>query len=236
MNAFASAPRCPAVAPAARGLVALRYSMAAALLVLSHPRRPCTPKSSRSVVKLGADCIAPVSVLAPKLTACTIAGTKLRNLVPERSSVRWGDRAWRATLRSREIALQYEPGAVARKNRAAPPSHPIVASLTASAHARSYSSRLIHSSTVCASFWPAPKVTVGMPWRTIQLASSPPLVVRMFGVAAAGRHRRGRALHDRQRVLHAERMIVGLHLELDRGRTCPRVFFTFFAAFSNAAL
>ncbi len=42
-------------------------------------------------------------------------------------------------------------------------SHPIVASRTASAHARSYSSRLIHSSIVCGSFWPVPKVTVGMP-------------------------------------------------------------------------
>src|SRR5471030_1306367 len=38
--------------------------------------------------------------------------------------------------------------------------HGIVASRMASAHARSYSSRLIHSSMVCTSFWPAPKVTV----------------------------------------------------------------------------
>ena len=41
--------------------------------------------------------------------------------------------------------------------------HRIVASRTASAQPRSNSSRLIHSSIVCASFWPAPKVTVGMP-------------------------------------------------------------------------
>jgi len=41
--------------------------------------------------------------------------------------------------------------------------HRIVASCTASAHARSYSSRLIHSSIVCGSFCPAPKVTVGTP-------------------------------------------------------------------------
>src|SRR5947207_3055427 len=59
----------------------------------------------------------------------------------------------------------------------------IVASWTARAHARSYSSRLIHSSIVCGSFCPAPKVTVGTPWRTIQFASNPPFAARMFGVA-----------------------------------------------------
>jgi len=41
--------------------------------------------------------------------------------------------------------------------------HRIVASCTASPHARSYSWRLIHSSIVCGSFCPAPKVTVGTP-------------------------------------------------------------------------
>src|SRR5260221_712456 len=61
--------------------------------------------------------------------------------------------------------------------------HRIVAKCTASAHARSYSSRLIHSSIVCGSFCPAPKVTVGTPWRTIQFASSPPFAARMFGTA-----------------------------------------------------
>src|SRR6202035_5665677 len=60
--------------------------------------------------------------------------------------------------------------------------HPHVASRIARAHARSYSSRLIHSSMVCGSFWPAPKVTVGTPWRTIQFASSPPFAVRIAGV------------------------------------------------------
>jgi len=81
MNAFASAPRCPAVAPAARGFVALRYSTAAALLLLSHPAAALYAEV-KPVVKVGADCIAPVSVLAPKLTACTIAGTKLRIWCP----------------------------------------------------------------------------------------------------------------------------------------------------------
>jgi Na+-driven multidrug efflux pump len=60
--------------------------------------------------------------------------------------------------------------------------HRIVASCTASTHARSYSSRLIHSSMVCGSFCPAPKVTVETPWRTIQFASRPPFAARMAGV------------------------------------------------------
>ena len=71
--------------------------------------------------------------------------------------------------------------------------HRIVASRTASAQPRSNSSRLIHSSIVCASFCPAPKVTVGMPWRTIQLASSPPLAARMFGCRRSPSPPRSRA-------------------------------------------
>ena len=39
--------------------------------------------------------------------------------------------------------------------------HRIVASSSAIAQARSYSSRLIHSSIVCGSFCPTPNVTVG---------------------------------------------------------------------------
>src|SRR5438067_444046 len=56
------------------------------------------------------------------------------------------------------------------------------ASATATRQANSNSARSIHSPTVCASFWPAPNVTVGMPWRTIQLASRPPLVTRTLGM------------------------------------------------------
>jgi len=81
MNARASAPPCPAGAPAARGLVALRYSIAAALLLLSHPAAALYAEV-KPTVKVGADCIAPVSLLAPKLTACTIAETKIRIWCP----------------------------------------------------------------------------------------------------------------------------------------------------------
>src|SRR3954471_7144330 len=95
------------------------------------------------------------------------------------------------------------------------PAHRIVASCSASAQARSYSSRLIHSSIVCGSFWPAPKVTVGTPWRTIQFASSPPLAARMVGLAADVSDRRDRALDHGQALLHPKWIIVGLGLELD---------------------
>ena len=81
MNAFAIAPRCPAGALAARGLVALRYSIAAALLLLSHPAAALYAEV-KPTVKVGVDCIAPVSLLAPKLTTCAIAETKMRIWCP----------------------------------------------------------------------------------------------------------------------------------------------------------
>jgi hypothetical protein len=81
MNAFADAPRCPAGALAARGLAALGYSIAAALLLLSHPAAALYAEV-KPTVKIGADCIAPVSLLAPKLTACSIAAAKVRIWCP----------------------------------------------------------------------------------------------------------------------------------------------------------
>ena len=80
MSAF-NAPRCPAGARAARGLVALRYSIAAGLLLLSHPAAALYAEV-KPTVKVGVDCIAPVSLLAPKLTTCAIAGTKMRIWCP----------------------------------------------------------------------------------------------------------------------------------------------------------
>src|ERR1700722_16337891 len=65
-----------------------------------------------------------------------------------------------------------------RKPRLAEAAHRIVASCTASTHARSYSSRLIHSSIVWGSFCPAPKVPGGPPRRAIQFASRPPFAAR----------------------------------------------------------
>ena len=81
MNAFANAPRGPAGALPARGLVALRYAIVAALLSVSHPAAALYAEV-KPAVKVGVDCVAPVSRLAPKLTACAIAGTKLRIWCP----------------------------------------------------------------------------------------------------------------------------------------------------------
>jgi len=81
MNPFANAPRYPAGPLAARGLVALRYAIAAALLSVSHPAAALYAEV-KPTVKVGVDCVAPVSLLAPKLTACTIAGTRMRIWCP----------------------------------------------------------------------------------------------------------------------------------------------------------
>ena len=81
MIAFADAPRCPAGALAARGLVALRYSIAAALLLVSHPAAALYAEV-KPTVKVGVDCIAPVSLLAPKLATCAIAAAKARVWCP----------------------------------------------------------------------------------------------------------------------------------------------------------
>lgn len=81
MNAFANAPRCPAGALAARGLVALGYSIAAALLLLSHPAAALYAEV-KPTVKVGVDCIAPVSRLAPKLATCAVAEAKVRIWCP----------------------------------------------------------------------------------------------------------------------------------------------------------
>src|SRR5262245_3296847 len=43
-------------------------------------------------------------------------------------------------------------------------------------------SRSTYSPTLWMLFWPAPKVTVGMPWRTSQLASRTALLIRSAGV------------------------------------------------------
>src|SRR5262249_33694563 len=59
--------------------------------------------------------------------------------------------------------------------------HSAVASSTARRQADSNSARSTHSRGVWISFCPAPSVTVGMPCRTSQLASRPPLVTRRCG-------------------------------------------------------
>jgi hypothetical protein len=81
MSASTGAPGCPAGALSAQGLVALRYSMAAVLLVLSQPAAAFYAEV-KPTVKVGVDCIAPVSLLAPKLTTCAVAAAKMRIWCP----------------------------------------------------------------------------------------------------------------------------------------------------------
>ena len=78
MNAFANALRRMG---AAKAFVALRYSMAAALLLWCHPALALYAEV-KPTLKVGVDCVGQASLLAPKLTACTIAGTKMRIWCP----------------------------------------------------------------------------------------------------------------------------------------------------------
>jgi hypothetical protein len=59
----------------------LRYSIAAALVLSCSPASAVIAVAKKSV-KLGADCVGPVSMLAPKLGTCTIAGTRMRIWCP----------------------------------------------------------------------------------------------------------------------------------------------------------
>ena len=81
MNAFAIAPRRAADARAAKIRVVLRYAMATALLLLSHPALAFYAEV-KPTLKSGVDCVGQVSLLAPKLTTCAIAGPKMRIWCP----------------------------------------------------------------------------------------------------------------------------------------------------------
>jgi hypothetical protein len=59
----------------------LRYALAAALVLSCSPASALFTEAKKSV-KFGSDCIGPMSVLAPKLGTCTIAGTKMRIWCP----------------------------------------------------------------------------------------------------------------------------------------------------------
>jgi len=64
------------------GVLALGHAAAGVLLLLS-----CNPAAAlyaqvKPTLKVGNDCLGGVSVLAPKLTTCTIAGTKIRIWCP----------------------------------------------------------------------------------------------------------------------------------------------------------
>ena len=65
----------------AEGVVMLRYTIVAALILLCSPVTALTNVQKKSV-KVGADCVGPVGTLAPKLTTCTIAGSKMRIWCP----------------------------------------------------------------------------------------------------------------------------------------------------------
>ena len=59
----------------------LRYAIVSALVLSCSPAwsQATTPRKS---VKFGADCIGPVSLLAPKLGTCTIASAQMRIWCP----------------------------------------------------------------------------------------------------------------------------------------------------------
>jgi hypothetical protein len=82
MNAFAIAPRRAAGARASKALVMLRYAMAAVPFLLCHHAALAFYVEVKPTLKAGVDCVGQVSLLAPKLTACTIAGPKMRIWCP----------------------------------------------------------------------------------------------------------------------------------------------------------
>jgi len=59
----------------------LRYAIAAALVLSCSPAGALVTTTKKSV-KLGADCLGPVNMLAPKLGTCTIAGAQMRIWCP----------------------------------------------------------------------------------------------------------------------------------------------------------
>ena len=63
------------------GTLALRYSAACVLLLSCHPAVALYAEV-RPTLKVGVDCIGRVSLLAPKLSTCAIADTKLRIWCP----------------------------------------------------------------------------------------------------------------------------------------------------------
>jgi hypothetical protein len=58
------------------------HGTAAGVLLLSCHSAAAFYVEVKPTVKVGADCVERVSLLAPKLTACTIAGTKMRIWCP----------------------------------------------------------------------------------------------------------------------------------------------------------
>jgi hypothetical protein len=59
----------------------LRYTMAAVLIMSCGPAVALTNMQKVSV-QVGADCVGPVTTLAPKLATCTVAGSRMRIWCP----------------------------------------------------------------------------------------------------------------------------------------------------------
>jgi hypothetical protein len=81
MTAFAMGLRRAAGAHSAKLRVMVCYAMAALPLLLSNPALAFYAEV-KPTLKSGADCVGQVSMLAPKLTACTVAGPKMRIWCP----------------------------------------------------------------------------------------------------------------------------------------------------------
>jgi hypothetical protein len=64
-----------------QGVVMVRYAIAVALLLSCSPALARTTTAAKTV-RLGAGCIGPVSLLAPRLGTCTIAGAQMRIWCP----------------------------------------------------------------------------------------------------------------------------------------------------------
>jgi len=80
MNPFAIAPRRAAGARTGK-LLMLAYSIAAVSFVWCQPAMALYAEV-KPTLKTGADCVGKVSLLAPKLTSCAIAGPKMRIWCP----------------------------------------------------------------------------------------------------------------------------------------------------------
>ena len=59
-----------------------RYPVAATFILLCCGPAPALTNIQKASVKVCADCIDPVSTLAPKLATCTIAGSRMRIWCP----------------------------------------------------------------------------------------------------------------------------------------------------------
>jgi hypothetical protein len=60
----------------------LRYSIVATFILVCCSPASALTNMQKTTVKVGADCVGPMSKPAPKLATCTIAGSKMRIWCP----------------------------------------------------------------------------------------------------------------------------------------------------------